>query len=81
MKISVLDAITLGGDLDLSMLERFGEVSIYSNTAEDEFISHVGDSDVIIINKLKVGRHNLPACKSLKLICITATGFDNVDLE
>ena len=81
MKISVLDAITLGGDLDLSMFDRFGEVSVYSSTSEDEFTSHVGDSDVIIINKLKVGRHNLPACKSLKLICITATGFDNVDLE
>ena len=81
MKISVLDAITLGGDLDLSMFNEFGEVRVYGSTAPDEFTSHVGDSEVIILNKLKVGRHNLPACKSVKLICITATGFDNVDLE
>ena len=81
MKISVLDAITLGGDLDLSMFEQFGEVRIYPSTSEDEFLSHVGDSEVLILNKLKVGRQNLPACKSVKLICITATGFDNVDLE
>ena len=81
MKISVLDAITLGDDLDLSMFEQFGEVRIYPSTSEDEFLSHVGDSEVLILNKLKVGRQNLPACKSVKLICITATGFDNVDLE
>lgn len=81
MKISVLDAITLGEDLDLSMFDQFGEVRVYSNTADNEFEAHVGDSDVIILNKLKVGRHNLPACKSVKLVCITATGFDNVDLD
>ena len=81
MKISVLDAITLGSDLDLSMFEQFGEVNVYSSTSEDEFLSHVGDSEVLILNKLKVGRQNLPSCKSVKLICITATGFDNVDLE
>lgn len=81
MKISVLDAVTLGADLDLSMFEQFGEVRIYPSTAENEFISHVADSEVLILNKLKVGRHNLPDCKSVKLICITATGFDNVDLE
>lgn len=81
MKISVLDAVTLGADLDLSMFEQFGEVRVYPSTAENEFISHVADSEVLILNKLKVGRHNLPDCKSVKLICITATGFDNVDLE
>ena len=68
MKISVLDAITLGADLDLSMFQKFGEVSVYANTSEDEFLSHVGDSEVLILNKLKVGRQNLPACKSVKLI-------------
>lgn len=81
MKISVLDAVTLGTDLDLSLFAKFGELKVYLSTAEDEFLSHVGDSEVLILNKLKVGRHNLPACKSVKLICITATGFDNVDLE
>lgn len=81
MKISFLDASTLGADIDLSLYERFGELNIYKTTAEDEFTSHVGDSDVIITNKLKVGRHNLPACPNVKLICVTATGFDNIDTE
>lgn len=81
MKISFLDASTLGRDIDLSLYEKYGELKIYQSTAENEFNSHVGDSDVIITNKLKVGRHNLPTCPNVKLICVTATGFDNIDTE
>ena len=81
MKIVFLDASTLGADIDLSIYKRFGELTVFGATAEDEFTQHVGDSDVIITNKLKVGRHNLPACKNVKLICVTATGFDNIDVE
>ena len=81
MKIVVLDASTLGADIDLSLYEKYGELTVYQSTADEEFADHVGDSDVIIINKLKVGRQNLPACPSVKLICITATGFDNIDTE
>lgn len=81
MKISFLDASTLGSDIDLSIYERFGELKVYSNTTQEEFVDHVGESDVIIINKLKVGRQNLPACPSVRLICVTATGFDNIDTE
>ena len=81
LKLAVLDSATLGGDIDLSMLEKFGELKIYANTAPEDFADHVGDSDVIILNKIKVGRQNLPECKNVKLICVTATGYDNIDLE
>ena len=81
MKISFLDASTLGSDIDLSLYKRFGELKVYGTTSDEEFASHVGDSDVIILNKIKVGRHNLPACPSVKLVCVTATGFDNIDTE
>ena len=81
MKIVCLDASTLGADIDLSLFEKYGELTVYQSTTESEFASHVGDGDIIIINKLKVGRHNLPACPSVKLICIAATGYDNIDTE
>ncbi len=81
MKITFLDASTLGSDLDLSMFKRFGELIVYESTSEEEFCEHVGDSDVIVVNKLKVGRGNLPTCKDVKLVCITATGYDNIDTE
>lgn len=81
LKLTVLDSATLGADIDLSMFERFGELRVFQNTAPEDFVNNVADSDVIILNKVKVGRHNLPACKNLKLICETATGYDNIDLE
>ena len=81
MKIAFLDASTIGSDIDLSLFERFGELKVFGTTSQDEFVKNVGDSDVIIINKLKVGRDNLPACKNVKLVCVTATGFDNIDTE
>ena len=81
MKIVFLDAATIGYDVDLSLFEKHGELKVYETTTQEEFVDHVGDSDVIIINKLKVGRQNLPACKNVKLVCVAATGFDNIDTE
>ena len=81
MKISFLDASTIGSDIDLSLYKRFGELKVYGNTTQEEFVDHVGDSDVIIVNKLKVGRQNLPSCPCVRLVCVTATGFDNIDTE
>ncbi len=81
MKIVFLDAATLGSDIDLSIFQKYGELTVFERTAQDEFVNNVGDSDVIIVNKLKVGRNNLPACKNVRLICVTATGYDNIDLD
>ncbi len=81
MKIVFLDALTIGRDIDLSLYKKYGELKVYETTTQEEFADHVGDSDVIIINKLKVGRQNLPQCPNVKLVCVTATGFDNIDTE
>lgn len=81
MKITFLDASTIGSDVDLSLFEKFGEFNVYRSTTQEEFADHVADSDVIIVNKLKVGRNNLPACQKVRLICVTATGYDNIDTE
>lgn len=81
LKLTFLDAATIGSDIDLSMFERFGELKIFQTTLQEDFVTNVADSDVIIVNKLKVGRDNLPSCKNVKLVCVTATGYDNIDLE
>ncbi len=80
MKITLLDAATLGDDLSHDLFREFGEILVYDITAADEVAEHIGDSDVVIINKVKLGAFNLASAKSLKLICIAATGFDNVDV-
>lgn len=81
MKIVYLDAKTLGEDLDLSVVSELGEAVIYQNTPQDEVKDVIADADVIIVNKLKLNESNLPCAKNLKLICITATGYDNIDIE
>ena len=76
MKIIVLDAATLGGDLDLSPLYALGEVVVYENTTAEELPARIADADITISNKLKLNRDNLAGAGSLKLICVCATGFD-----
>ncbi|MGI6716349.1 MAG: NAD(P)-dependent oxidoreductase [Eubacteriales bacterium] len=80
IKIAVLDAATLGDDLDLSPLGALGEVITYTATRPDEVAKRLSDVDVVLINKVKLNENNLKD-SSVKLICIAATGFDNVDLE
>ena len=81
MKIVHLDAKTLGDDLDLNAVSRLGDVTIYQNTAQEDVKNVITDTDVIIVNKLKLNESNLSFAKNLKLICITATGYDNIDVE
>lgn len=81
MKISVLDASTLGADLDLTPFGEFGELVVFDSTPAEKVAENIADSDVIVINKIRVGEHNLSEAKNLKLICEMATGYDNIDLD
>lgn len=81
MKIVYLDAKTIGEDLDVSRISELGETVIYQNTAQDDVKNVITDTDVIIVNKLKLNENNLQFAKNLKLICITATGYDNIDID
>lgn len=81
MKISILDAATLGSDMHFDMITALGETEIYQTTAPEEVVDHIGDSEVVVINKIKLNSSNLSKVKNLKLICVAATGYDNVDTE
>lgn len=80
MKITLLDAKTLGDDLDLSPLSLVGETEIYENTPPELVAKRIADSEVVIINKVKLNESNLSGAKKLRLICIAATGYDNIDV-
>lgn len=79
MKIVILDAATIGNDIDLGIFNQFGEVVIFEQTTKAEVVERLKDAGVAILNKVKLDQSNLSGAKNLKLICLTATGFDNVD--
>jgi lactate dehydrogenase-like 2-hydroxyacid dehydrogenase len=79
MKIVLLDTITFG-DTDLSGFDQFGEVVHYEKTTADQTFERIKDADVIVTNKVVITKEMMLECKSLKLICIAATGMNNVDL-
>ncbi len=81
MKIAVLDADTLGADLSLAPLEQIGECRVYGSTAPEAVAERIADCDVVIINKIKLNESNLCNAEKLRLICVAATGYDNIDIS
>lgn len=79
MRIVLLDAITLGDDLDLTIFESLGELKIYPTSTPQQVIERITEADVIIANKIELDESNLKHAKNIKLICLTATGTNNVD--
>lgn len=80
MKIAVLDAGTLGEDLSLSPLLSLGDVKVYQKTAPSEMPERVADREVLVLNKIRCNRETLASAHDLKLICVAATGYDNIDI-
>lgn len=80
MKIVILDALTFG-DADLSDFNQLGEVSVYETTKPSELDARIADARVIVTNKVVISAKTMQKAKKLKLICIAATGTNNVDLK
>jgi len=81
MKIVMLDALTLGNDADLSVFEQLGTFKAYATTSTMQRIEHIEDAHIVLTNKVVIDQAVMDACPTLKLICITATGTNNVDLN
>ena len=81
MKIVFLDVKTIGEDIDLSQYETLGEVVKYDFSSTEEVPERVKDADVIILNKVQINEQTIGTAKNLKLVCVTATGTNNLDKE
>lgn len=81
MNIVFLDADTIGKDIDLSIFDKLGTVSIYGFSTPEEMRSRITDADVIILNKMQVNAASLMYASRLKLVCVTATGTNNLDKD
>lgn len=81
MKIVFLDAKTIGDDIDLSGFDRLGEVVKYGFSTPEEARERTKDADVIVLNKVLVNEQTIGEADHLKLVCVTATGTNNLDKE
>lgn len=81
MRIVFLDAKSIGEDIDLSGYEELGEVVKYDFSTPQEASERVMDADVIVLNKVPVNQETIGKAKNLKLVCVTATGTNNLDKE
>jgi len=78
LKITVLDAGTLGADVDLTPFFALGGVEVFETTPADKVAERIAYSDVVCLNKLKLNESNL-AHSTVRVICVAATGYDNID--
>ena len=81
MKIVCLDADTLGSDIDLkAIFSKFGKFTSYPQTLPDQTIERLNGADIVLTNKVMIDENVIKNTK-LKLICVTATGVNNVNLK
>ncbi|TVQ00336.1 MAG: D-2-hydroxyacid dehydrogenase [Balneolaceae bacterium] len=81
MNIVFLDVKTVGDVPNLNDLKSFGEVTFYQTTRPEETKERISDADIVITNKVVLGRGLIESANNLKLICVAATGMNNIDLE
>ena len=81
MKPVFLDTKTIGEDIDLSAYDALGEVVKYGFSTLEEIPERVKDADVLIVNKIAINEQTIGTAKNLKLVCVTATGTNNLDKE
>ena len=80
LNIVLTDCNTVtSGDLDLSVLEKFGKVTYYGESLPEQIPERIKDADIVILNKTVLGKAELEGAKNLKLIALFATGYNNID--
>lgn len=81
MKIVFLDIKTIGDIPNLDLLEQFGEVTYYQTTTPDQTLDRIRNHDIVITNKVVLDKAIIDQTNTLKLICVAATGTNNIDKE
>lgn len=81
-KIVFLDASSLGENNLKDKLQQLGTYTEYQTTSPNETLSRCKEANIVLTNKVILDKEILNALKdTLKLVCITATGMNNVDLQ
>ena len=77
-----LDAGSMGGDISLSpLIDLLPNLEIHSHTPAGDVNTRINDAEIVIVNKVKLNKSHFNSAQNLKLICLTATGSDNIDIN
>ena len=79
MRLVFLDRKTMGDIPNINLLEQFGEVTYYLTTSPEETSERIKHADIVITNKVLLDGAAISQAENLKLICVAATGTNNVD--
>ncbi|MBK8505104.1 MAG: D-2-hydroxyacid dehydrogenase [Saprospiraceae bacterium] len=82
MNVVILDGYTVNpGDLSWAPIEAHGQVTIYDRTSPDQIFERSRFAEILVVNKVKIRGDLLAKLPMLRVICLLATGYDNVDVD
>jgi glycerate dehydrogenase len=82
INIVALDSYTLNpGDLSWEVIEKLGNFKYYDRTSDTLLIERAENADILLVNKILITKRIITALPRLKCICVTATGYNNIDLS
>ena len=81
MKIVILDGYSANpGDLSWKELETMGELVVYDRTAHGETVARAQEADIVLTNKVVLGKQEISQLPHLQYIGVLATGYNVVDI-
>ena len=80
MNIVVLEAASIGRDIDYESVSQFGHTVCYDVTPQELVADRIKEADIVLCNKCLLNEEVLREAKNVKLICECATGYNNVDI-
>ncbi|MGP1427105.1 MAG: D-2-hydroxyacid dehydrogenase [Treponema sp.] len=82
MKLTVLDGYALNpGDLNWDSFSKYADITVFERTPQELAVEHIGNSDAILLNKVKITSDILSKCTNLKYIGVLATGYNVIDVD
>lgn len=82
MKLTVLDGYAMNpGDLSWDSFSKYADITVFERTPQELAVEHIGNSDAILLNKVKITSDILSKCTNLKYIGVLATGYNVIDVD
>lgn len=76
-----LDQSTTGDDAPLDAIQALTNLKLYKSTKPEQTAERIGNAEIVITNKVVIDEDVMRKCPNIKLICVAATGYNNIDIQ